>query len=162
MAKEIPTKEFKTALTALNSLLKDSEGENPIKVVGVKKEKVITDFTNKVLDFIEKDNAADLPDVVIDFYNNFIVDDDDEADAKSAKDDKKKPAKEKKKPKEKKPPKEKGPLIITEAIEAYMNGDCTTVQEITDKIGPTFPDRNIHKTVCHIFGVLRHMSPNKK
>ena len=66
MAKVIPAKEFKKAIQELNKLLK-TKGEESIKFVGVKKEDAITNFTNKILDFIEKDIAVELPDAVIDF-----------------------------------------------------------------------------------------------
>ncbi|MDP8268195.1 MAG: hypothetical protein P9L97_05650 [Candidatus Tenebribacter davisii] len=77
MAKVIPGKEFKEAIKALNEVLKVAE-EDSIKIVGIKKEVVVTEFTNKVLDFIENDKAQDLPDAVIDFYNNYIVEGEDE------------------------------------------------------------------------------------
>lgn len=87
MAKNIPSKEFKAAIKALNEILKDQE-KDVIKVVGVTKEDVLENFTNSILDFIENDKAADLPDATIDFYNEYIVDSgeeegDDEADAKA-------------------------------------------------------------------------------
>jgi len=74
MTKSMPNKEFKEAVSALNAVLKADE-KSTIKIVAVKKAKVIEDFTNAVLDFIENDKIKALPESVIDFYNEFIAED---------------------------------------------------------------------------------------
>jgi len=98
----IPAKEFKAVVKSLNKVL-DDDGQDKIKIVGVKKAEVESAFTDSVNGYIEDDNASALPDDVIDFYNKYIAnDDDDEADdekeeKKSKKSSKKKEKKEKKK-----------------------------------------------------------------
>ncbi len=94
-AKNISFKEFKTAVKALNKVLTES-GSKAIKVVGVKKEVVIEKFTNVVLEFIDENKTEDLPNTVIDFYNNSIVGAEDETEDN-------KPSPKKKEKKEKKP-----------------------------------------------------------
>ena len=117
MAKSIPAKEFKAAVQAFNVVLKEADGENSIKVVAVKKDQVIEDFTNKVLDFIEKDKAAELPDIVIDFYNDYIVEENStEAEEKAAKDAKKKSDKKKKEKKVKTGPSKIGRASCRERV----------------------------------------------
>ena len=122
MAKAIPAKEFKAAVKALNATL---DKENKIKVVGVKKEDVVEAFTNQVLDFIENDKASDLPEEVIDFYNDHIVDDgtdegDEEKTEEKPKGKAKGKAKAKKEPKERRthfvPNKNGRPLHVVAAI----------------------------------------------
>jgi len=72
MAKSIPAKEFKSAVKSLNGALTKA-GDDKIKIVGVRKEVVVEEFTNTVLDYIDEDNAEALPDDVIDFYNDHIA-----------------------------------------------------------------------------------------
>jgi len=115
MAKNISFKEFKSAVKALNKVLAESDATT-IKIVGVKKEEVIEEFTNAVLGFIDDNNTGELPNSVIDFYNHSIVGAEDETE------DNKKPAKTKEK-KEKKPkrdffvPNKSGrPKFIVEAL----------------------------------------------
>ena len=86
MSKKIDGKKFKAAVKALNEVLEADELDK-IKVVGVKKEEVIEAFTTNVQSYIDKDKVSDLPDAVIDFYNDFIADDDSD-DADDSDDDK--------------------------------------------------------------------------
>jgi hypothetical protein len=75
MARAIPATEFKEAIKALNGVLK-KDGGKPIKVVGVKKEDVLKEFTDNILEFIENDKVETLPNNVIEFYNNHVATDD--------------------------------------------------------------------------------------
>jgi len=161
MAKNIPGKEFKEALKALNEVLKTA-GEDTIKVVGIKKEVVVEEFTNKILDFIEKDKAADLPDETIDFYNKFIVIDDAD-DTDDADEEKPKKGKEKKPKKEKKARKEKksaGPKVGYEIIRAIVENDNSVDRElILNAVAKIFPDREksgMKTTVGHVCGVMKN------
>jgi len=160
MAKEIPGKEFKSSVKEFNTLLKKNE-ESTIKVVGVKKEAVVEEFTNKVLDYIEKDKAADLPDEVIDFYNTYIVEDekDEEGDdAEKPKEKGKSKGKAKGKSKGKAKSKEKkGPGVVELAVEAYMKKGKTTKKEILEEIGDKFPGRNVGNTISNVVCVLKHV-----
>lgn len=139
MAKSIPTKEFKVAVKAFNTVLKNSEGETPIKVVTVKKEKILENFTNKVLDFIEKDKAADLPDEVIDFYNEHIVEEEEEKENSSDKEKKsKKKSKENKNKKKNSPPKKDNPR--KDYMAKLITEGKYTAKEICDKTFEKFPN----------------------
>lgn len=174
MSKKMPVAEFKAAVKALNAVLKE-DGKAAIKVVGVAKDTVIENFTNTVLDFIENDRAADLPDEAIELYNEHIAteEDGDEADTPDEKPEKKTAAKGKTgsktktaakgkgKPAPKKKPKEKQPGIVQLSVQAYMEEGCKTAKEICEHLADTFPDRDISKTVSHVFGVLKHITPNK-
>lgn len=77
MAKEIPGKELKTVAKEFNILLKKL-GEEQIKVAGtgLKKEDVVAEFESKVKEFIDADRTSELPESVIDFYNEYMTDDD--------------------------------------------------------------------------------------
>lgn len=170
MAKKIPSKEFKIALTGLNDVLKKAD-KKPIKFVAVEKEVVVENFIKTIVSFIDADKIVELPDNVIDFYNTYIVDDEDgddgggEAGEETPAPAKKKGKKEKKPKKEKKekPPKEpKAPGICVLAIKAYMEDDAKSIDEIVAVVQPGFPDRNIRKTISHVFGVLRHIRPYPK
>jgi len=172
MSKNFPSAEFKTAVKALNVVLKE-EKMSVIKIVTVKKEKVIESFTTSVLDFIDNDNVAALPENVIDFYNAYIVSDEDSesgdvvpeksdpvAKTKKTKKEKKvKPVKEKKVKKEKV---QKAPGIIILGIKAWMEDGATTKQEIMDHVQPSFPDRDITKTISHVYGIVRNIRPYPK
>jgi len=72
MSENLPKQDFKEAVKALNEVLKKEEME-VIKLIGVKKEVIKAEFTNVILDFIEKDKVSDLPDNVINFYNDHIA-----------------------------------------------------------------------------------------
>lgn len=100
MAKKLPKDEFKSALTALNEVLKES-GDTQIKFVGVKKNEVVENFTKKVIEFIEQEKIEKLPDEVINFYNDHIANEEPDDDDKEEKTTKK-PKKEKKPKKPKK------------------------------------------------------------
>lgn len=161
MAKSIPAKEFKAAVKSLNEVLAEAE-EEKIKIVGVKKEVVVEKFTNSVLNFIDEDRADELPDNVIDFYNDHIASEDEDEEPEEKPAPKKKPAG-KKAPAKKKPAekKEKKPGIVLLSVKAYMEDGCTTAKEIVEHIQDQFPERNIAKTVSHCFGVLKHIKPYK-
>ena len=169
MAKVIPAKEFKKAIQELNDLLK-TKGEESIKFVGVKKEVAVTNFTNKILDFIEKDIAVELPASVIAFYNKHIVDDEPEAtpteevpvEEETPKESTPtKAEKAKKVEKAKKPEKEpKAPGVVALAVQAYLNG-TTVTKDIEKEIQDQFPDRNIYSTVATVVCILNHV-PNLK
>jgi len=157
MAKVIPAKEFKKAIQELNDLLKTKE-EEIIKFVGVKKEVAVTNFTNKILDFIEKDIAVELPASVIAFYNKHIVDDEPETTPTEEVPDEEVPDEEEK---EKKPEKEpKAPGVVALAVQAYLNG-TTVTKDIEKEIQDQFPDRNIYSTVATVVCILNHV-PNLK
>ena len=79
MAKKMDAQEFKEAVKALNAVLKKA-GEPTIKMVGAKKDDIVRDFTNKVLDYIENDNVENLPDSAINVYNKYIVDTNEDED----------------------------------------------------------------------------------
>ena len=169
MAKVIPAKEFKKAIQELNDLLK-TKGEESIKFVGVKKEVAVTNFTNKILDFIEKDIAVELPASVIAFYNKHIVDDEPETtpteevpvEEETPKESTPtKAEKAKKVEKAKKPEKEpKAPGVVALAVQAYLNG-TTVTKDIEKEIQDQFPDRNIYSTVATVVCILNHV-PNLK
>ena len=174
MAKVIPAKEFKKAIQELNDLLK-TKGEESIKFVGVKKEVAVTNFTNKILDFIEKDIAVELPASVIAFYNKHIVDDEPEATPTEEVPVEEVPVEEetpkestptkaekaKKVEKAKKPEKEpKAPGVVALAVQAYLNG-TTVTKDIEKEIQDQFPDRNIYSTVATVVCILNHV-PNLK
>jgi len=169
MAKKIPSKEFKIALTGLNDVLKAND-QPAIKFVGVEKEVVVESFVKKISEFIDSDKIGDLPDDVIEFYNKHIVEDDgDDDDGDTDTDTKEtKPKKEKKTKKEPKPKKEKkekvpkAPGICVLGIKAYMEDGAKTINEIVAAVQPGFPDRDIKKTISHVFGVLRHIKPYPK
>lgn len=160
MAKVIPAKEFKKAIQELNKLLK-TKGEESIKFVGVKKEDAITNFTNKILDFIEKDIAVELPDAVIDFYNNYIAVEDTKPKKKEVKEAEtsKKETPDKEIDTKKDKPKQ-APGVIALAVQAYLNG-TTDIKEIEKEIQDQFPDRNIYSTVATVVCILNHV-PNLK
>ena len=165
MAKNIPAAEFKAAVKLINKVLKENE-EEPIKIVGVKKEDVVEKFTKIVMNFIDEDRSDELPDEVIELYNTYIaVEDEDEEEqgteeaapktkTKTKGKGKGKPAAKEKKEKKAKTPKEKKPGIVMLAIKAYMEDGCKSADEIIKHIQSNFPDRNISKTVSHCFGVL--------
>ena len=88
MAKSIPAKEFKAAVKSLNEVLAEAE-EPKIKIVGVKKEDVVEEFTNTILNFIEEDRADELPDTVIEFYNEYIANEEEEEEQEEKKTSKK-------------------------------------------------------------------------
>ena len=170
MAKVIPAKEFKKAIQELNDLLK-TKGEESIKFVGVKKEVAVTNFTYKILDFIEKDIAVELPASVIAFYNKHIVDDEPETtppteevpvEEETPKESTPtKAEKAKKVEKAKKPEKEpKAPGVVALAVQAYLNG-TTVTKDIEKEIQDQFPDRNIYSTVATVVCILNHV-PNLK
>jgi len=73
MKNQISVNKFKGAVKSLNEFLKHND-RNKITVVGVKRQQVMEVFTNTVLDFIDNDIAEELPDDVIDFYNEYIAD----------------------------------------------------------------------------------------
>lgn len=160
MAKNIPGKEFKEAIKSFNEVLKAAKSP-AIKFVGVKKEAVLKDFIAKVLGYIDNDKVAELPDDVIDFYNNHIVEEDPKDSKKKKEKPKKKPEKKEKKKQEKKEKKVKAPGIVMLSVKAYMEDGCKTAKDIVDHIQPNFPDRNISKTVSHCYGVLKHITPLK-
>ena len=164
MAKVIPAKEFKKAIQELNDLLKTKE-EEIIKFVGVKKEVAVTNFTNKILDFIEKDIAVELPASVIAFYNKHIVDDEPEAtppeEEVPVEEETPKESTPTKAEKAKKPEKEpKAPGVVALAVQAYLNG-TTVTKDIEKEIQDQFPDRNIYSTVATVVCILNHV-PNLK
>lgn len=91
----IPAKELKAAVKALNDAgLLDAK----IKVVGVKKDAVVSAFTTGVMGLIEDGNQDEMPEAVIDFYNEHIAVEGDGDEEDDKKDDKKDD-----KPKERKP-----------------------------------------------------------
>lgn len=185
----MPNKEFKKAVTDLNVVLK-AEKKPVIKIVAVKKTTVIENFTNSILDFIENDNVAALPESVIDFYNEYIVVDADDdttpveetpaptppaAEAavpekkekkvkkeKGTKEKKVKKEKKEKKVKEKKEKVAKAPGIIELGIKAWMEDGATSKQEIMDYVQPFFPERDITKTISHVYGIVHHIRPYDK
>lgn len=168
MAKVIPAKEFKKAIQELNDLLK-TKGEESIKFVGVKKEVAVTNFTNKILDFIEKDIAVELPASVIAFYNKHIVDEPETTPPEEVPVEEETPKestptkaeKAKKVEKAKKPEKEpKAPGVVALAVQAYLNG-TTVTKDIEKEIQDQFPDRNIYSTVATVVCILNHV-PNLK
>jgi len=154
MAKNIPTNEFKAAIKEFNKVLKSVE-KKTIKFVGIKKETVLEEFTKHVLNFIENNKASDLPDIVIDFYNTHIVQDENSTEDKK---EKKKEKKEKKKEKkEKKEKKAKTPGVVALAVDAYMKKGIITTKDITAHLADKFPGRNISSTVSNVVCVLKHV-----
>ncbi len=138
----IPAKEFKAALMALNKTL----GKKKIKTLKRKKEDIIKDFTDVVLSAIENDATGDLPEIVIDFYNDHIAggEDEDGEDVPEKKDTKKKSGLKKSKTGAKKTDKKKSSV----EVDAYgaRKGSGTsdintmlikgaTIDQISDKIG---------------------------
>ena len=158
MAKNISFKEFKIAVKALNGVLK-SAGTKTIKVVGVKKEEIIEEFTKTVVGFINDEKTSDLPNTVIDFYNNSIVGDDEDDDQKDGKkkDGKKKDAKkDAKKDKKKTKTKKVGAEIIKAIVE---NDNCVDREKVLNIVAKVFPDRKkdgMKTTVNHVIGVMKN------
>lgn len=173
-----PDAEFKAAVKTLNEKLK-AAGEETIKVVTRKKTDIYEDFTKKMLEMIEAERTAELPDEAIDFYNNHIANENgddagEESGGEEAPKEKKAPAKGKgkgtakgkgkgkaKSTKKTAPKKHKGPGIVESAVDAYMNHGCLITEDIVAHIQKKFPERNITKTVSHCWGVLKHIKPNK-
>jgi len=83
MSKEIPVEALKAAVQKLNSILE----EGKIKTVGKKKIDIVTAFAEKVSEITEAGKAKDLPGECIEFFNSYIVTDDDAADAADTKKD---------------------------------------------------------------------------
>ena len=133
MSKKIDGKKFKIAVKSLNDVLVADKAEK-IKVVGVKKEEVLESFTTSVQGYIDNDKVSDLPDEVIDFYNEFIADD--SADD-SAEEEKEKAPKEGKKKKEKKEKKEKAPstkITRETSIGLVLKGrKSITIEDLIEK-----------------------------
>jgi len=165
MAKKFPTNEFKAAVKALNKVLKEAE-KTPIKFVGVKREEIVENFTNVIIDYREQDIVEQLPDEAINFYNNHIAstEEDDSADEKKdakkgkksgKKADKKADKKEKKAKKAKKPA---GPKVGYEIIRAIVDNDNSLDREkVLDEVVKVFPDREksgMKTTVNHVVGVM--------
>jgi outer membrane biosynthesis protein TonB len=185
MSKNFTSKDFKAAVKSLNNFLEE-EGEDKLKFVGVKKEVVLADFTEAIIGVIEDGDAEKLPEDVIDFYNTYIAveteeepeeeepeeeepeeEEPEEEPEESGKKKKKKKktksaAKPKKEKKEKKEKKTKSPGIIELGVKAYMEDGAKTKSEIIAAVQPSFPDRDISKTLSHVFGVVRHIRPYDK
>jgi len=102
MAKEIPTDQLKAAVNAINTML-----DPKIKMITRKKSEIVADFKAKMDVFIEEDTTDQLPEVCVDFYNEFIANEEEEVteEVKEEKTTSKKTAPKEKK--EKAPPKEK-------------------------------------------------------
>lgn len=83
MTKEIPVDALKAAVAKLNSILE----EGKIKTVGKKKVDIITAFAEKVSEITEAGKAKDLPGECIEFFNTYIVNDDESEGAADTKKD---------------------------------------------------------------------------
>lgn len=177
MAKSIPGKEFKAAVKALNKVLKADKKEIIKLSGGAKKEDVVISFTEAILEYIEADKVEKLPDEVIDFYNDYVVEAEEEVEeeAEEEVEEEAEEAEEEEKPKKKtkakakgkasekkKEPKKKGPGIVELTVKEYMENGITTKDGLVEEVGKSFPDRNISKTVSHVYGVLKHITPYKK
>ena len=66
---EIPVKTFKEAIAALNSFLPKGE---KIKTLKVKKEEILKAFEDVVMEKIADGTAGDLPEKVIDMFNQYL------------------------------------------------------------------------------------------
>jgi len=167
MPKEIPVDALKAAVQKLNSILE----EGKIKTVGKKKAEIVTAFAEKVSEITEAGKAKDLPGECIEFFNSYIVSDDDAADAADTKKNttaaagkkgagKVAPAAGKKgagkvSDKKEKAPKSSG--VVALAVKAYMTDGKKTVKEIVDHLAKDFPGRDIKSTVGHVVCVLGHV-----
>lgn len=76
----IPIKEFKAALAALNKVLPKDE---KIKTLKVKKEDVIEKFTDVIVARIADGTADELPEKAIDLYNDYIVGEEEDEEEKT-------------------------------------------------------------------------------
>lgn len=173
MPQEIPVDALKAAVAKLNSILE----EGKIKTVGKKKADIVTAFAEKVSEITEAGKAKDLPGECIEFFNTYIVSDDDAADAADTKKDapaagKKGAGKKGAAPaagakkgdvkkgsagadKKEKAPKKDG--VVALAVKAYMTDGKKTVKEIVDHLAKDFPGRDIKSTVGHVVCVLGHV-----
>ena len=70
---EIDAGELKAAVTALNKMI-----DPKIKLIGAKKPAVCEKFKEAVQKFIDEDTVDQLPDVVVDFFNENIADEEEE------------------------------------------------------------------------------------
>ena len=119
--KELPGKDLKIALDALNEWRKTKDLE---EVNSRTKAEAVNGFIEAINDAVAADEATNLPDVVIDFYNNHLVKDTPEetpvVEAKKEKEPKEKKAKKEKAAKTPKAPKEpKVPKEKKEGREAF-------------------------------------------
>jgi hypothetical protein len=160
MAKEIPADKLKVAVTALNSIIE----EGKIKTVARKKSEVVAEFKAKMLGFITEEKTDDIPDAAVDFFNEFIADDD-ASEASSADDkktDKKDSKKDKKEPKEKKEKKGTGitKVGILDCIFSTIKSEGPIDKAgILKVVAAAFPDRDaagIKNTInCQLTGTKR-------
>lgn len=171
MAKVYPAEELKPAIKTLNVVLK--KNKTPlIKVVGVKKEEIVKSFTEHLLDFIKDGREAELPDEAIDFYNNHIANEGEEAEeveetaekgkstrtagkGKSTGKGKGKTAGKGKKAPKSKAPKSKSVVELT--VDLFMKDGLRSNADIVKKLQGKFPDRNIASTVSSAMCVLKHV-----
>ena len=178
MARSIPTQDFRTAIKSLNETLVKTN-KPKIKFVGVKKEVVIEEFINTVLNFIEDKETKLLSEKVIDFYNTYVATEEDPDGTKKVA-AKKAPAK--KTPKEtakkvaakkapakkafvKKAPKktaEKTPKLKVgyEVIRIIVdNGNTLDKKLILKELVKVFPDRDqsgMAVSITHITSVMNN------
>ena len=140
MAKNIPAKEFKAAIKELNLILIE-KGEDKIKIVNSKKEDIISEFTNCVLNFIDVDDAESLPDAVIDIYNKYIASENKEEaeEAEEKKGTKKKTSAKKTSAKNKTPPKKVG--VLDSIHSTIVNNGPVSKADILKALVKKFPDR---------------------
>lgn len=172
MAKTIPASEFKVAVKALNAVLKENE-ETPVKTVGVEggKAVIIENFTNVVLDYMDNDRTEELPEEVIDLYNEYLVDDEDGDEEPEEKPASKKgkgtsakggtkgkgtAGKGGKGGKSTASKKKAGPSVVELTVDLYMKGTKNSA-DIVKKLKPKFPGRNISSTVSSAMCVLKHV-----
>ena len=171
--KKFTPDQLKNAVKELNAILETGK----IKSVGQKTEVILKSIETVVLKFIEDDKTGDLPEVVIDFYNDFISDDEEETKeekpaAKGKKTEKTETKKADTKKTETKPEKEEkksgkksdrqvrsrsGNGLVAKAVDAYMNKGLRTTKELVEYLTPLFPDSPIGSTVSHVVCVLNHV-----
>lgn len=141
-------KEFNEAVEALNTYLKGKEKEE-IKVEGTIEEQIKI-FLAPILEAVENNEAGELPAEVIEFYNNYLAEDDEPETTEAAPEEKKtaskkgkKSAKPKKEKKPKAPPREKDAFGCTvgsganKINELIKDGKGMKMNDIIQEVGTT-------------------------
>lgn len=165
--KAIPAKEMKSAIKSLNEYL-DEKDEDKVIYVGVSKEQALENFLFAILEVIEKDEADLLPENVVTFYNEHLVNDDDEEKEKKTDKpkDKKKSAPKKSAPKKSKKAKEpKKPGVVQHIIEAFIDDDLTTAKDIIASVekkhGVVCSKSTISNVLCVLKPIRNRITPKK-
>lgn len=147
MAKDIPVDQLKAAVNALNTMI-----DPKIKMITRKKSEIIADFKAKMDVFIEEDTTDQLPEVCVDFYNDFIATEEEsetkveeKAGEKSPKEKTSKAPKEKKDkaPKEKKERKPREGGVSNEQLAANLIEGGASNEDVHAKFTEIYAARGI-------------------